>query len=56
MGDGAAFNYIAMKKAIEDSGLNENDISQIVNHYFDLSLLLHPSLKLLLGVYFYQTY
>ena len=27
MGDGAAFNYIAMKNAIEDSGLNENDIS-----------------------------
>ena len=27
MGDGAAFNYIAMKDAIEDSGLNENDIS-----------------------------
>ena len=27
MGDGAAFNYIAMKDAIKDSGLNENDIS-----------------------------
>ena len=27
MGDGAAFNYIAMKKAIEDSGLDENDVS-----------------------------
>ena len=27
MGDGAAFNYIAMKNAIEDSGLDENDIS-----------------------------
>ena len=27
MGDGAAFNYISMKKAIEDSGLNENEIS-----------------------------
>ena len=27
MGDGAAFNYIAMKGAIEDSGLDENDIS-----------------------------
>jgi len=27
MGDGAAFNYIAMKDAIEDSGLDENDIS-----------------------------
>ena len=27
MGDGAAFNYIAMKKAIEDSGLEENNVS-----------------------------
>ncbi len=27
MGDGAAFNYISMKNAIEDSGLEENDIS-----------------------------
>ncbi len=27
MGDGAAFNYIAMKRAIEDSGLEEKDIS-----------------------------
>ena len=27
MGDGAAFNYIAMKKAIEDSGLEEKEIS-----------------------------
>ena len=27
MGDGAAFNYIAMKKAIKDSGLDENDVS-----------------------------
>ena len=27
MGDGAAYNYISMKKAIEDSNLNENDIS-----------------------------
>ena len=27
MGDGAAFNYIAMKDAIEDSGLDKNDIS-----------------------------
>jgi len=27
MGDGAAFNYIAMKNAIEDSGLEEKDIS-----------------------------
>ena len=27
MGDGAAFNYIAMKSAIEDSGLEEIDIS-----------------------------
>ncbi len=27
MGDGAAYNYIAMKDAIEDSGLEESDIS-----------------------------
>lgn len=27
MGDGAAFNYIAMQQAIDDSGLNENEIS-----------------------------
>jgi len=27
MGDGAAYNYISMKKAIEDSGLNEKEIS-----------------------------
>ena len=27
MGDGAAYNYIAMEKAIEDSGLKENDVS-----------------------------
>ncbi len=27
MGDGAAFNYIAMKNAIDDSGLEEKDIS-----------------------------
>ncbi len=27
MGDGAAFNYIAMTQAIEDSGLEESDIS-----------------------------
>ena len=27
MGDGAAFNYIAMKNAIEDSGLEKNEIS-----------------------------
>ncbi|MDC0195126.1 beta-ketoacyl-ACP synthase I [Alphaproteobacteria bacterium] len=27
MGDGAAYNYIAMKEAIEDSGLENNDIS-----------------------------
>ena len=27
MGDGAAFNYIAVKNAIEDSGLEEKDIS-----------------------------
>ena len=27
MGDGAAFNYIAMKNAIKDSGLDENYVS-----------------------------
>ena len=27
MGDGAAYNYIAMREAIKDSGLKENDIS-----------------------------
>jgi len=27
MGDGAAYNYISMKKAIDDSGLDEKDIS-----------------------------
>ena len=27
MGDGAAFNYVAMQQAIEDSGLEENEIS-----------------------------
>ena len=27
MGDGAAFNYLAMQEAIEDSGLEESDIS-----------------------------
>ena len=29
MGDAAAFNYIAMKEAIEDAGLNEEQISNI---------------------------
>jgi len=27
MGDGAAFNYIAMQQAIDDSGLDESDVS-----------------------------
>ena len=27
MGDGSAYNYIAMKEAIKDSGLEEKDIS-----------------------------
>ena len=27
MGDGAAFNYISMKNAIEDSGLEDSDVS-----------------------------
>ncbi|ANE55987.1 MULTISPECIES: beta-ketoacyl-ACP synthase I [Methylomonas] len=29
MGDGAAYNYLAMEQAIADSGLDENDISNI---------------------------
>ena len=29
MGNGAAFNYIAMQQAIDDSGLNEADVSNI---------------------------
>jgi 3-oxoacyl-[acyl-carrier-protein] synthase-1 len=29
MGDGSAYNYIAMKEAIKDSGLDESDISNI---------------------------
>lgn len=29
MGDGAAFNYIAMQQAIEDSGLDNTDVSNI---------------------------
>jgi 3-oxoacyl-[acyl-carrier-protein] synthase-1 len=29
MGDGAAFNYIAMQEAIEDSGLEQNQVSNI---------------------------
>lgn len=29
MGDGAAFNYLAMQQAVEDSGLGENDISNV---------------------------
>jgi len=29
MGDGAAFNYIAMQQAIADSGLEENEISNV---------------------------
>jgi 3-oxoacyl-[acyl-carrier-protein] synthase-1 len=29
MGDGAAFNYIAMREAIEDAGLDENDVSNV---------------------------
>ena len=27
MGEGAAYNYIAMKEAIEDSGLEESEVS-----------------------------
>jgi len=29
MGDGAAYNYIAMQQAIEDAGLDESDVSNI---------------------------
>jgi 3-oxoacyl-[acyl-carrier-protein] synthase I len=28
MGDGAAFNYVAMQQAIDDSGLSEDEISK----------------------------
>ena len=31
MGEGAAYNYIAMKEAIEHSGLDETSQYQIVN-------------------------
>ncbi|MEE9395506.1 MAG: beta-ketoacyl-ACP synthase I [Methylococcales bacterium] len=36
MGDGAAFNYIAMRQAIEDSGLSESEVS-------------HPRVGLIMG-------
>jgi len=36
MGDGAAFNYIAMQQAIEDAGLSENEVS-------------HPRVGLIMG-------
>ena len=29
MGDGSAYNYIAMDQAVKDSGLKENEISNI---------------------------
>ena len=29
MGDGSAYNYIAMGEAVKDSGLKENEISNI---------------------------
>ena len=29
MGDGSAYNYIAMQEAIKDSGLEEKDISNM---------------------------
>ncbi len=29
MGDGAAYNYIAMQQAIEDAGLDDNDVSNV---------------------------
>jgi len=31
MGDGSAYNYIAMKEAVKDSGLEEKDISNILS-------------------------
>ena len=27
MGNGSAYNYVAMKEAVKDSGLKENDVS-----------------------------
>ena len=29
MGSGSAYNYIAMKEAVKDSGLEEKDVSNI---------------------------
>ena len=29
MGDGSAYNYIAMNEAVKDSGLKENEISNV---------------------------
>ena len=29
MGDGSAYNYIAMKEAVKDSGLKEKEVSNI---------------------------
>ena len=35
MGSGSAYNYIAMKEAIADSGLEEKDVSNFVIIVFD---------------------
>ena len=31
MGDGSAYNYIAMNEALKDSGLKENEVSNVSN-------------------------
>ena len=31
MGDGSAYNYIAMKEAVKDSGLEEKDVSNVLS-------------------------
>ena len=33
MGEGSAYNYIAMKEAVKDSGLEEKDVSNDLNRY-----------------------
>ena len=52
MGDGASYNYIAMNEAIEDSRLNEDEISPVASNSFEaeskfiLFFTLSSSLKL----------
>ena len=35
MGSGSAYNYIAMKEAIEDSGLEDSEVSNLVIKYIN---------------------